>query len=243
MSMDKLRYLSSHVFDNLRENVTINLARYLEGDFTDLAEAEGWAIPLTFEADLEPLKNLKPGLGPDVEVVNSLLVWQSLSRLPPALANEGRLWARLVHVEALPYARARWVGERSGQAAEEAINKHFFGETRTRCRDDNAIGRLWWNAYIARLAMPENHQLALKAILRTADIRSNIIERAWISSRPRVAAAIVRAILRNRLIAASEIAFRGFMKRLNRQGGGVLFEAMSDGEVDALMDACATRGT
>ena len=31
------------------------------------------------------------------------------------------------------------------------------------------------------------------------------------------------------------------MKVLNRDGGGVLFEALSDAEADALMDACASR--
>lgn len=42
-------------------------------------------------------------------------------------------------------------------------------------------------------------------------------------------------------ITSSERAFRDFMIALNRDGGGILFEALSDDEADALMDTCASR--
>jgi hypothetical protein len=212
----------------------------LSGDFRDLAGCEGWSIPLNLDVDLKPLRNLKHDSTPDAEVLNSLLVWQCLSRLTPSLASEGRIWAQLTHVEALPYCRARWVGKRVGAAAKKSIEVHFFGETRTRCRDDNAIGRLWWNAHIARMAMPDQHQLALKTMLKTADIRSNVIERPWISSRPPIAGGIVRTLVRKPKLGSNEQGFRDFMKSLNRRGGGVLFEVMNESEIDAFMDDCAS---
>lgn len=115
---------------------------------------------------------------------------------------------------------------------------HFFGESLTRYRDDNAIGRLWWNAFIARLAMRDSQFEALKILLKSADIRSNIIERRWVTSRPQIAGGILRAMLRVPATTSSEGAFRSFMKAVNRNGGGILFELMSEPEIDAYMDEC-----
>jgi hypothetical protein len=238
MASEKLRYVSTRVEERLRSSVRENLTRYLETGFGDLASSEGWAIPLTVKVDLEPLKLLRADVNPESEVLNSLLMWKALSHLTPSLANEGRIWTRITHVEGYAYAKARWVGDRTGEAAIQAIEAHFFGDTRTRRRDDNAIGRLWWNAYVARQAMQNSHHDALKALLQSADIRSNIVERPWTGSRPAVAGAVLRAIIRNPAVTASEKSFREFMKAVNRNGGGVVFEIMSERAVDAFMDAC-----
>lgn len=121
----------------------------------------------------------------------------------------------------------------------ESVRTHFFANTQTKCRDDNAVGRLWWNAYIASMAMPHDHEGALRALLKTADIRSNVVERTWMTSRPKIAAGILRIIIRKAAITETELAFREFMKRVNKRGGGVLFELMDDRELDSFMDACA----
>jgi hypothetical protein len=236
MSKDKLRYVSAGVSRELQNSISTNLDRYLSGNFDDLAGTGDWAIQLKFEADLEPLANLVKA--PDDDAANSLVVWKALSHLPPSLAVEGRIWTRLSHVEGLPYARARWIRANKGQDAVKVIEDHFFGNTRTECRDDNAIGRLWWGAYIAHLAMPTDHEEAIKAIWKTADIRSNIIERSWTSSRPDIAAGILRAIRDRSEVTTSEDAFRDFMKALNAAGGGVLFEQMTQAEIDSFVDSC-----
>ena len=81
---------------------------------------------------------------------------------------------------------------------------------------------------------------ALAALLKSADIRSNIVERAWTSSRPKVAAGILRAIMEVPSVTASEGAFREFMKSLNRNGSGVLFEVMGDSDIDAFLRHCVS---
>ncbi len=40
---------------------------------------------------------------------------------------------------------------------------------------------------------------------------------------------------RDRWLSASEDAFREFMKALNRDGGGILFEALSEAETDSMV--------
>lgn len=239
--MARLNYVSTPVYEGLRKGVHGNLERYLTNGFSDLVTSEGWTIPLEVEVDLTDFRKLKPETGVEAEVFNSLIVWRALSKLTPSLATESRIWTRLTHVEGLDYARARWIGNADDNSAVKAVETHFFGETRTRYRDDNAIGRLWWNAYIARLAMPDRQYDALKLLLRKADIRSNVVERAWITSRPHLAAGIVRTMERRPSLGDNEARFRVFMRTVNASGGGVLFEIMSQGEIDTFMDACALQ--
>lgn len=235
MTDQPLTYLSTRIERELLGDIETNLARYLSGDFSDLVTDPDWNIPLTISADLELLSGLLPEKGFAAEVANSLTVWKCLSQLTPALANESRIWTRLTHFEGLPYARARWIDGATGTRAVKRITDHFFGATRTARRDDNALGRLWWNAHIAHQAAPDRIEESLAALLKTADIRSNIVERPWIFMRPALAAGIIRMVSTDPKITATEDAFRTFMKNVNRNGGGLLFEAMARTDVDAFL--------
>lgn len=236
--MGTLYYISSKVEDELKTTVEGNIARYLGNGFADLAAGDGWAIPISISCDLEALKQLQQGEGPDVEVLNSLIVWKALFRLTPALANEGRIWTRLTHVECFEFSRDRWMRGKRGATAVKAARIHFFGDTRTRRRDDNAIGRLWWNAYIAKQSMPSSHHEGLKALLQNADIRSNIVERARTGRIPRLAGGLLRVVAHKPEVASNANRFRDFMKNVNRRGGGILFELMEPEEIDRWLDHC-----
>jgi hypothetical protein len=160
--------------------------------------------------------------------------------MSPAIAREGRIWTRLTHVEALAYARARWLSGKSGEALDKAVIDHFFGTGLTSVRDDNAIGRLWWNAKIARIAAGSgDHEQALRVILKSADIRSNFVERSRTTSRPKLAQALVRLMTAEPWITSDEASFRHFMKVLNRNGGGILFEVLSNADVDTFLTQTA----
>jgi hypothetical protein len=233
-----LYYVSSKVEEELKASVDENIDRYLGNGFTDLAIGEGWSIPISIQCDLEALRQLRQGESPEAEVLNSLVVWKALSRLTPALANEGRIWTRLAHVECFEFSRDRWMRGKRGTAAVKAARIHFFGDTRTRRRDDNAIGRLWWNAYIARQSMPSNHHEGLKALLQNSDIRSNIVERARTGRIPSLAGGLLRVVAHKPEVAANAKRFRDFMKNVNRLGGGILFELMEPEEIDQWLERC-----
>jgi hypothetical protein len=241
MSLEALKYLSEAKLTELREKVHQNYDRYVNGDFRDLAEDIGWSIELGFKIDLTPLENLDPSGGAEFEVRNSVLVWRTFEGLSPALATEERIWARLAHLECLEFSRKRWLKGESMEKMISDINKHFFASTRTGVRDDHAIARLWWNAYIANLAMPEDIELALATMLSKADIRSNLVERPGTSSRPVVASAILRAMISDRRIAETEDGFRTFMRTVNKFGGGELFEVMPRAMVDQFIKECSDR--
>ena len=95
--------------------------------------------------------------------------------------------------------------------------------------------------HVATIADPDDPEGALDLILKTADIRSNFVERPNTAARPPLARAVIRAMQRDPWITSTERAFREFMIVLNRDGGGILFETMEDADVDGIMDTCAER--
>jgi hypothetical protein len=128
-----------------------------------------------------------------------------------------------------------------GEELGKAVRKHMFATGLTGVRDDNALSRLWWNMHIATLIDPEDPEGALKIILTRADTRLTFIERSGSASRRPIARAVLRAIRRDPWINSKEATFRRFMESVNRNGGGILFEALTDYDADKFMDACAER--
>jgi hypothetical protein len=78
-------------------------------------------------------------------------------------------------------------------------------------------------------------------MLSKADFRSNLIERSRTSSRPTLAAAILRAMISDQRIAETESGFRTFMRKVNKFGGGELFEVMLPTKIDQFVKECADR--
>lgn len=241
MSLEPLKYLSEAKLTELREKVHQNYGRYTSGSFWDLAEENGWSIELDLKIDLDRLGALNPEVGGEFEAKNSMLVWRTFNGLSPALATEERIWARLAHLECLEFSRKRWLKGSSKDAIIANVNRHFFAGTWTSVRDDHALARLWWNAYIAQLAMPDDVDRALTTMLSKADFRSNLVERSRTSSRPTLAAAILRAMISDRRITETEDGFRAFMRTVNKYGGGELFEIIPPQAVDRFVRECAER--
>ncbi len=238
--MKRLPYLSEPVEEKLRQQISENISRYRGAGFSDLASRPDWAIECKFEFDPLPLSKLDSG---NSEYENCLLVWQALSLLPASLACEGRIWTRLTHVECFQYAKARWLpSAASDEETANAVQLHFFARTMTARRDDNAIGRLWWSSKIAsRIAASSDIAETLKLITTTADIRSNIVERTMMMSRPVLARAVMDAMRSFPDVYGSEVAFRDFMKLLNRSGGGIVFERVATKDVLDFVNNCAKR--
>jgi hypothetical protein len=61
------------------------------------------------------------------------------------------------------------------------------------------------------------------------------------ASRPVLAAGMVRIMQREASITEREDNFRAFMRSVNKLGGGIVFEAMSNPEIDRFMKMCAAR--
>ncbi|MFB9069299.1 DUF6339 family protein [Pseudofulvimonas gallinarii] len=237
--MSKLLYVGQQTADLLSDNIEEHLNRYLESGFEDLESSGDWRIPLSIEADLKPLEELIPDKGPDAEVKNSMLVGLTLASLTPSLARENRIWIRLSHIEGIAYARERWLRNVPQERMAQAVRTHFFASTWTQCRDDHAISRLWWNHHIAAAIQPDDPEQALRLILSRADIRSNLVERARVGTRLPLAKAIVKRLERDAQLAASESAFRNFMKALNIRAAGAQLEMWDEERMDRFIEQCA----
>jgi hypothetical protein len=239
--MSQLKALSQEVLEELRESVEQNLNLYVEGDFSELAKKNGWEVEVPVEVDhalLAQLNGTQEHGNPPVAVSNSLLVWNAFKGFSPNLAAEERIWVRLSHVECLPYARARWLNSGSDKETMLAdIRKHFFAKGVNGVRDDHAISRLWWNARVASLGAPDDVEGGLKQILKTADYRQALVERSRISSRLPLVAGVLRALEREPWLT-TEGNHRAFHVALNRLGGGVVYEIMSESEIDHFMARC-----
>lgn len=239
--MSSLTHFSEAKLEQLRSQIETNLARYCGNGFNDLANEPGWAIDLDEKIDVGGLGDLD---GSDnraaTDLKDTLVVARVLEKLSPSLANEERIWARLSHVEGFTYSKRRWLANVTDEEALlKAIDIHFFARTQTRIRDDNALSRLWWNGYVARYCFPDSLQRGLELLLSSADVRSNLVERIWLTGRRKLATGVFRAMDRNPSVLASEKSFREFMKSLNILGAGVVFETMTDVSIDDFLKRCS----
>lgn len=237
MTLEPLKLLSASVVTELASSITSNVERYRDGDFADLARTNGWEIETSSATySRSDLANLEAGAGPETEVKNSLTVYNALHSMTPALAREERLWARLCHVECLEFARQRWL--KAQPKIESAIKKHFFAPSLPGSRDDNAIGRLWWNGYVASIASPGDIERGLRTLLSRANIRLQIFDRADTAFRKPLIQGIARLLRLEPWFESRDSAINDFMYEVNKQSGGLVFEAMSSSDVDAHLRRC-----
>lgn len=262
--MPKLKYVAESVLADLKADVPSNLERYRSSGFDDYVAHNGWSMELTsVEVSVENFAKLDPAGGSEAEVRNSLLVFGAFEGMTPALATEERVWTRLTHFECLEFARKRWplldgpkekkgllggltgarekVAEQRKKALHQNIRQvetHYFARGRTGYRDDHAVARLWWNAFIAWRVDPSDQEGVLTELLRTADIRSNLVERPMLSNRAGLLRGIIRTMRGHPDVYGSEATFREFMKALNLRGSGVLFEALSEADADQILLRC-----
>jgi hypothetical protein len=234
---EPLKFLSAGIVEQLASGIDQNLERYRSGDFVDLAQGAGWAIETKFAKwDPSIVQQLDPAGSTDAEISNSLLIFNGLEGMTPALAREERLWARLCHVECLEYARARWL--KGAIDLPRQVTLHFFAPSLTGSRDDNAIGRLWWNGYVASIASPENIELGLRRLLARANIRLQIIDRADTAFRQPLIQGIFRLLGRDMWFDTYDAAVADFMFEVNKRSGGIVFEALDVAAIDHHLGAC-----
>jgi len=245
--MTKLKYISGTILAELKAMVPANLDRYRSNGFVDLTGLNGWSMELdSVEYDPAEIVDLDIASGSDAEISNSLKVFGAISGMSAAMATEERIWTRLTHIECLDYVRKRWplkkppkeksgllagiTGQKEKQKAEidksrkhnvHQVEKLYFARGRTGYRDDNAVSRLWWYAYTATLVNPGDREDVFRQILKTADIRQDLIERPMLSNRTALMRGIVKCMRDFPDITAAESVFREFMISVNFRGGGV----------------------
>lgn len=242
MTESPLKYLSEKKLSELKESIVANRDRYEAGNFLDLEHDNGWAVETsTVQVDHDLLATLDgTARTAAADIDNSLILFHALQGMTPALAREERVWARLTHIECLDYSRRRWLSGNGGQELDKQVELHMFANRLIGIQRNNALSRLWWNMHVAKIADPLDPEGALRLILKRADIRLQFVDRVATASRAPLAQAILRAMRRDSWVTDHDDNFSEFMIMVNRDGGGILFEALSDSEADAFMEKCAS---
>jgi hypothetical protein len=237
--MQTVKLISRDIVAKLANDVSDNLHLYLESGFAELSKEPGWLLETdAAEWDSSIANKLMADGSPESEIANSLLIYEALPGMTPAMARDERIWTRLCHIDCIDYVRSRWL--KPGANLQSRIMAHCFATGLTGCRDDNAIGRLWWNAHIAKLAIPDNVEVALRRLLARANIRLQIIDRADTAFRQPLIAGIVRK-LADPWFETNDAAVADFGFEVNRASGGVIFEALTEAEVDKHLEYCLLR--
>ena len=231
----QLGYVSLDVAARLFNSVEDNIDRYLNQGFAEKSRELGWALQ-TRNATLAPdfATGLDPSREPQAEISNSIHVFRSIKGMTPALARDERVWVRLCHVDALDYARERWIGPKN---PVRDVELHFFASGIAQCRDDNALGRLWWNGYLASIIDPNDPESVLREMLKRANIRLQFVDRANTSFRLPLARGLIRLLRDEPWLNSHDRAFEDFIRVLDRNGGGKVFEASTDKDIDSFLIA------
>lgn len=231
-------YFSTQVAADLWKFRQENIAKYMSGDFDQEISTIGATMELPITGDLDSLKELDDAA---TDYESAKTVWRALGNLTPALARENRIWTRLCHGEGLGYARKRWLEGKQPDKLVDQIGLHCFAKTLTACRDDNALSRLWWSAFIANKFAPDFPEDALSLLLKKADIRSNFVERTWMTTRGCISKALLRAMRDDPWVTEREENFRESMKALNMIGAGLALEVLDTQQVDSFVKRAVDR--
>lgn len=235
-----LPLLRGSAVTQLFADVPRNLERYRSGDFHFLLDDPAQFIESGCEIDEEKLLTVDCAPGDDNEVQCCLSMDAALSGITPYLARDERLWARLSHLELLPYGRSRWPIPADNEKAVAHIRKHFFARGSRGIERDNVAARLWWMAAVCKKVEGLSLEQALTALLFQSDVRANIIERPSTSQNAHLLSALIRELYDSykgdRTLFERE-KFRSLMKRLNLEGGVLLLDVLDDDSLQELVTA------
>jgi len=167
------------------------------------------------------------------DVDNALLVYNALSSLTPHQASIERVWAYLCHCDCPEYVAKRWLIKRpiKKEDAVRKVHNHFFAHGNRALIRDNGVSRLWWLGKIAHDSDPENPRDFLTILLHRQDVRSALIERPSVSMNQRVLRGIYKVMKTHWEDGGALFKrepFRRWMIALNRRGGVVLLDALSE---------------
>ena len=244
--MVQIRYYAAGAVEELRATVQERLNWYYaptrnrpQVSSTNVRESRLSA------ADLTSL-TVNPVRPSDTDGENALKVYQALSALTPHQASDERLWVYLCHQECPEYVAGRWLTARPADDAKAAqeVRNHFFAVGNRALIRDNGLSRLWWLGKIATEVAPDNPREFLTILLHRQDVRSALIERPSVSMNRRVLRIIYNEMQAHWVNGGhlfEREPFRRWMRALNRRGGVILLDALSDSALADLVHEEADR--
>ena len=243
--MTKLHYYTSETLENLRRTIIKRLDWYYAptGPLSSNASLGGMresqlAAPMLADKLISDTKQPSK-----TDVDNALLVYNALSGLTSHQASIERMWVYLCHSDCPQYVATRWLNRRpdKDEDAVREVRNHFFAVGNRALIRDNGVSRLWWLGKIAHDVASENPHEFLTILLHRQDVRSALIERPSVSMNRRVLRGIYLVMQEQWTDSGTDSplfereAFRSWMVALNRRGGVVLLDALSEQPLHRLL--------
>lgn len=243
----KARLLKATKIKELIERIPDNLDLYRAGNFEFLASDPSNYIETDLEIDAYKLSFISCSATDYKEVDNCRIIYEALQNLSAYLARDERLWIYLTHVDLLSYSRVRWAIPEDNDRAVSFIKDHFFVTGGARgIERNNAASRIWWMASLCKRINGLAFEDALTSLLYQTDVRANIIERPTTSQSIEVFSALLKKLhesYQNDRELFEREKFRSMMKELNLKGGVRLLGALSEKEIQAILDDCTAEKT
>ncbi len=263
--MNRIRFFTLSQVDDLKSAIVENLDWYRDEQdappvvFTDYNE-----MKLTANLDCFEALNDKGDEEHDKE--NIIAVYTALKCLSPQQAADERIWVYATHVAANKYTRTRWSNfpktagkskkgqkEKTENEKEVEIKKrqikhvqaHYFARDARGLIRNNAVARLWWMGYAAsRCKKDYDLEKTLTILLKNSDVRANLLERTSASASAEIFNGVIRVLgkalyEKQNLDIYKRDNFREFMKRINRQGGRIMLNALSPEQLDKMFQRFA----
>ena len=241
--MTKIRLLRARIIQQLTEDIASNLHNYRSGTFEFLSTDSANYFESAQEYDEATLASVTCVVDDHKEVECCMAIHSAIAGMPPYLARDPRIWVYLTHTALLDYSRKRWPIPDDDTKAEAHIRKHFFAIGTRGIERDNSASRLWWMAALCDRVEGLTLEESLKAFLFQYDVRANIIERPTTSQSVVVFSAVIKklheALKNDKKELFERERFRAVMKQLNLQGGVKLLGALSETELNNIVEQCA----
>ena len=241
--MGMVSYYTTEAVAELRENIGSRVSWYLGGGDGGIALESKAPIRETNirMGSISSILKTKGKTPARHDAQNAQAVYRALNRLTPHQAADERLWTYICHNDCAGYVSRRWLDSGATNSRTVAdIGNHYFVRGNRGLIRDNGVARLWWLGHIAYQVAPAEPDRFLEVVLYRQDPRSALIERPSVSRNYRVLKAVFRVMKRDyetkeRALFVRD-TFRAWMKGLNRTGGMLLLDALSDPQMERLVN-------
>ena len=247
--MQHIHFFRQDTVDLLKKNVTQNLPWYRGGSDADQGMIEDRYNEMSLPIDLTCFDVLNKNTAERDDRKNVIAIYEAFGCLSLQQAAEERIWAYATHFLARQYTSKRWgnIPKDDGKAVRYILAHYFVSGARGLFRD-NAIARLWWMGYLASRCDDYDLENTLNILLRDSDVRANLLERTSVSMSVEMFSGVVRAL--GKSLERGENPdiykrnnFRNLMKAVNRRGGRIMLNALTNKQLDEILNSMVKQIT
>lgn len=234
-------FRNSDTLNILKSNIEENIDLYRSGDFNEvLKDTPLTTIVGSDEFNRNDFDSLVISKDAKYDYENSVKIWEILSFINPRIARDHRIWTYLTHTYALEYTRARWVLTGNNEEDYGQILRHsFIDKDKRGFERDNAISRLWMNAYVSSKVNDIEMKEALQILLIHTDFREHLIGRPVLMKSNKILTSVIKTAKRIKdsgdldfFKKKSTGGYYNWFLNVNILGGTKLLDALSEDDLD-----------